>query len=149
MGALVLLSVLGCASPFEGTWLFQADRQSQVTGDCADDSDTETVLTGTSNFWVDIFRTGSGEFVVLFDEPLTGDVSGNELTASWQTSEQSDDYTDSEQVAFTGALSGGTMTGNVTDKTTTKSGGDTYDCTTRVTFTAERNTSAPAAYPED
>lgn len=146
--AILLLSVLGCTSPFEGTWLFMVDNNTKVTGDCADEDDT-TTYTGTSNSWVDIFQTGSGEFVVLISEPLVGTAAGGELEASWEDSYESEDYTDSEVVTFNGALAGATMSGSVTDASITSSGGDMYTCAYKYDFTAERTTSSPSAYPED
>lgn len=145
---ILLLSWLGCSSPFEGTWLFMFDNNAKVTGDCLDEDDT-TVYSGTSNTWVDIFQTGTGEFVVLINEPLVGTAVGGELTAAWEDSYESEDYFESNVITFTGAISGGEMTGNVLDDSLSRSGDDTYTCATRYDFTAERTTSSPNAYPED
>ncbi|MDP2314611.1 MAG: hypothetical protein Q8P41_17035 [Pseudomonadota bacterium] len=147
MASLLFLTLLGCfASPFEGTWLVQADRESKVDGDCATDDDTQS--TGTDNFWMDIFKTGGGDLVVLYSEALVGTPDGSELTAEWEQTERGDDFQETETIEFRASLEGGVMSGSVTGELVSVSGEDTYRCTLETDFSAERNVSAPSAYPE-
>lgn len=146
MAPALLLSLFGCASPFEGTWLFLSDRQSKYSGDC---EAGDTRYTGTSNSWVDIYRTTGGQFVVLYDEALVGEASGSELTAAWEAEDEDEDYSYAESISFSGELESDVMTGSVTWEVVEKSGGDTYRCEASTDFTAERAVSSPDAYPED
>lgn len=148
MVSLLLLSFLGCASPFEGTWLFLADRQQKVSGDCEDPDDT-SVLTGTSKSWVDIYGLSSGELVVLVGEPLIGTAEGNELKATWSESYENEDYSQAQDIELDGTLEAGIFSGTVATTYVETNGEDTYECTASNRFTAERTVSSPEAYPEN
>jgi len=148
MAPLLLLNLLGCASPFEGTWLFLADRESKSSGDCADDTDT-TTYTGTDNQWVDIYRLQSGEFTVLLLEALVGTVEGSDLSASWEQALSSDGYEERDTLDLEAALDGTSMSGKLTYETTQTSGEDIYTCKTVTGFSAERTVSSPTSYPEN
>lgn len=150
MVSLLLLNLLGCASPFEGTWLFLADRQQKETGDCADPDDT-TRYTGTANSWVDIFKLDSGEFVVLYGEYLVGTAEGSDLQASWDEvyTDEDAEYEQREQIELEATLEGGILSGKVVQSYTETSGDDSYNCSVQTSFDAERNVSSPDSYPEN
>jgi hypothetical protein len=149
MASLLLLHLLGCATPFEGTWLFQVERNVALTGDCAPDEDDSSSYSyiGTQNFWADIYRLQSGEYAVLLGEALIGTAEGSALQASWEEAYTSDDYEYRESIEFDGALEGNVLSGTITEKASENSGGDTYACTSKVDYTAERTTSSPDSYP--
>jgi hypothetical protein len=148
MSALLLLSLLGCTSPFEGTWLFMVDRQERLSGDCADPDDT-TVYTGDDRAWVDIFQLQSGEFSVLLSEVLIGTAAGNDLEASWQETYSSEDYEERTTVDLEATLAAGELSGSIASSYSQATGDDTYECQGTVNFTAVRNVSSPTSYPEN
>lgn len=149
MAPLLLLHLLGCATPFEGTWLFQVDRNAKVSGDCAPDEDEESSFTysGTQNFWADIYRLQSGEYAVLIGEALIGTAEGTELQASWEETYTSEDYEYREEIEIEGSLEGNVLSGTLTESASETAGGDSYACTSKVDYTAERTTSSPDSYP--
>ncbi len=148
MAPFLLLNLLGCTSPFEGTWLFLAERQQKVSGDCADPDD-ETRYTGTSNSFVDIFKLDSGEFLVLYGEYLVGTAEGSSLQASWDQVYTDEDYEESEGIELEATLDGSVLSGTVTESSRQASGDDEYRCSVETTFSAERTVSSPDSYPDN
>lgn len=145
---LLLLNLLGCATPFEGTWFFQLDRNVKESGDCVDDdTDYQVTYSGTQNAWVDIYLLQSGEYAVLLSEALVGTAEGNALEASWEYAYSYDDYEERESLEIDGTLEGGVLSGTLTSSISQTYGDDAYACTTKVDYTAERNVSAPDSYP--
>ena len=148
MVPILFLSFLGCASPFEGTWLFMVDRDAKLTGDCVTEDYTET-LSGSSNAWVDIYRLQSGEFAVLLSEPLVGTVEGSDLEASWEYTYTLDDYAERSTLDLEATLEAGLLSGSITSTYRDADGDSEYACSQESDFTAERTVSSPDSYPDN
>lgn len=145
--SLLPLLLVGCfgASKFDGTWLFALDPEGEVTGDCApdDEGEGEYSYTGTDNTWVDIYKTGDGGLVVLFEESLIGTAEGSALSAEWVYEVEGDGYASQDQIELDGELASGELTGDITWSYTESDGEDVYSCVSSTSYTAWQTTTGP------
>ncbi len=74
--ALFSTSLVGCSSPFDGTWLFQYEMASrQYETSCTEDSAVQYI--GDEFQWVDMYSTTGGALVFTNgDYDLVGTTSG-------------------------------------------------------------------------
>lgn len=145
--SLLPLLLVGCfgASKFDGTWLFALEPGGEYSGDCApEDGDVEYSYTGTLNSWVDIYKTGDGGLVVLFDESLIGTAEGSSLAAEWTYEYESDSYASHDQIELDGELAAGQLSGDITwTEQSAYEGEDPYSCIRSTSYTAWQTTTGP------
>ena len=146
---LLFSMIIACVSPFEGTWVFAADPNVELTGDCApEEGDDTTTYTGLEYDLVDIYRTAGGELVVFLGNPLVGQPDGADLIAEWSASAESDGYAYESSTVLNVTLQGGVLDGTLKETYGTDYDGDTYSCTTKTRVSAERSVSSAASYVE-
>ncbi len=144
---LLLASLLACSSPFEGTWLFAADPNVELTGDCAPEEGTDTTTyTGLEFGLVDIYRSAGGDLVVFLGQPLVGQPDGADLKAEWAESIEGEGYSEEASTILSVTLADGMLDGTMTDKYSYDDDGDGYSCTTKTRVTAERSVSSSSSY---
>lgn len=144
---LLLASLVACSSPFEGTWLFAADPNVDLTGDCAPEEGADTTTyTGLEYGLVDIYRSAGGELVVFLGEPLIGEPDGADLKAEWSESIEADGYSEESSTILSVTLAGGVLDGTLTEKYGYDYDGDAYSCTSKTRVTAERSVSSSSSY---
>lgn len=148
---LFLISSCTVFQPLDGTWLFQFELEASVSGDCAGDDSGggTTTYEGTNNVWADAYSASGGQVVIVLDVPLIGTLNGANVEVSYATASSSSGVELSDDTVLEATLSGGTMEGTVTEETRWSGGGMDYRCTSKTNFTADRNTSSPAAHVGD
>ena len=105
---LVCLSLVGCRSPFDGTWLFQwALASEDVQSNC--DLEGETVQTRGDDYeWIDIYTTAGGALV------LTN--GAQEYVGTWSGDTLDVEATYGEQTASTYMSWNDTIQASLSDK---------------------------------
>ena len=127
---LVCLSLVGCRSPFDGTWLFQWDLASvDVQSNC--DLEGETVQTRGDDYeWIDIYTTAGGALVLTNgSQEYVGTWSGDTLDVEATYGEQTASTYMSWNDTIEASLSDKDLTG---DRTLQEIDGDaTTECRTQ------------------
>lgn len=151
-------SLLGMPN-LEGTWLFMIDRNTRVTGDCADPDDpSTTTYTGTQDTMVEIFKTADGAYAVNFGVFLTGDWNDDKVfDASYverdETTFQGGSEVERQEIWISAAWADGSLGGSIGQDYTlaTTNGGqtDNYACNEENEFEAVEITSNESKYVED
>jgi hypothetical protein len=139
---VLLLLLAACDGRFDGTWLFMVDPEPALSGDCAaggTDTGATVETTGTERMWVDIYATGQGGLVVLFDRPLVGDAEGTSMSASWKQERDVGGVVESDEIAIDGTLSAGELAGELVETAVDSAG----TCTETYGYTALRATTPP------
>ncbi len=145
----VLLTLLAACVTWDGTWIFTFDANSEIAGDCAEDTgdDSTTTQTGNAATFVDIYRTGDGGVVVLLEQALKGEVSGNAIDCEWSQQTESDTYKEKHQISMSGTTEAGVLSGEVEDETWAEDEeGADYNCRETWGYTAERTVSPADRY---
>ena len=147
---MLILMFAACSvfQPLDGTWLFQFERDSSLSGDCAGDDSggAETTYEGTNDMWVDAYTITGNQIVIVLGVPLVGTLTGANVEASHETGYESGGVDESESTVLEASLAGGTMEGTVTTEEKWSAGSDSYRCTRVQKFTASRATSSPDSY---
>lgn len=140
--------LLSACTTWDGTWLFTWDPNVALSGDCADDDeDDDTTYIGETSSWVDIFRTGGGEVVVMLEQPLRGNVEDNAIEAEWDREEDHGTYGQRDEIVLTGRYEAGLLVGEVKSETWMEDeDGADYTCEQTVDYEAERTVSDADRY---
>ncbi len=145
---ILLFAACSVFQPLDGTWLFQFERESSFSGDCAEDDSggAETTYSGTNDMWVDAYTVSGNQVVIVLGDPLIGTLNGGNVEVSHETGYESGGVDESESTLLEASLAGGTMEGTVTSEQKWSGGSDEYRCTSVQKFTASRATSSPDSY---
>lgn len=139
---LVILASIGACTPWEGTWLFEVDRNVEYEDDCVPDEDDEaatTVYTGGDQRLVDMYPTSGGGIVVLWDQPLSGSTTASGIEVGWEATREDEEASVLSRIVLAGTLEAGVLTGTVADEQWQEfDGGGDYHCVASRTYTAQR-----------
>ncbi len=130
--------VAGCASPFEGTWLFEVTHEPvDIQGRCEGWGEAYT-YEDTLVMFVDIYTPSYGKVEVLFDALLEGESQGRSFEASyWSKTTSETEYVIFE-VLMVAERDGPELVGTVQEYFQVLWPDDSWDCQNDFEFTAER-----------
>ena len=145
---VLLLTACTVFQPIDGSWLVQLERESVAKGDCASDSGGgDGVYTGVVSTWFDGYTIAGNQVAISAEGALlVGTLTGTALEVSQESGFHQGSYSEASTISLVATLSGDTMEGEIVGDTTTKSDGDTYNCTNTTGFTAARSSSDPNTF---
>jgi hypothetical protein len=113
--ALSFVTLSGCGSQFDGTWLFQWSRSSSNTQSTCDLAEEGTQYRGDEYAWMDIYTTTGGALVVTDGEQeYVGTFSGDGFEVEATYGEQSSSEYSSWSDTVEGSLDGKDLSGTRT-----------------------------------